>query len=251
MMNKSLINVLIVDDENEARKALRFNLKQFDHIKLIHDTGDLDEAIRLITNEKPDLIFLDIEMPKKSGLEFARDIVELQAGAAVVFVTAHDQFAIEAFKVSAFDYLLKPVSHESLSNLLMRYHCGKSNGNTATKLESLFSWLNNHGKIRLNTRDGFKMINPGQIIYLESEASYTRLCYLQGKEEIVSLNLGAIEQALPAAGFFRISRHHIINLDYLDSVNRKSRSCILSAIDYTITLKISGNRLKYLDLKMR
>jgi two-component system LytT family response regulator len=79
-------------------------------LKIIGDTGNLTDALKLIETQKPDIVFLDIEMPEKSGLEFAREIAGLKLNTEIVFVTAHNKFAIDAFKVSAFDYLLKPVN---------------------------------------------------------------------------------------------------------------------------------------------
>jgi DNA-binding LytR/AlgR family response regulator len=95
------------------------------------------------------------------------------------------------------------------------------------------------------------LINPADILCLEAESSYTRLVYEPDKDEIVCLNIGAIEDILPSETFFRISRSHLINLDYLESVNRKTKTCTLSRNTFSATLKISGDRLKLLDLKMR
>jgi DNA-binding LytR/AlgR family response regulator len=205
----------------------------------------------MIETEKPDIAFLDIGMPEKNGLEFAREIAGLQINTDVVFVTAHNEFAIDAFKVSAFDYLLKPVNKEMIGDVLLRYHATKSTRNMVAKFDSLFSYINNFGKIRLNTRNGFLLINPADILYLESESSYTRLIYGTDKDETVSVNLGLIEEALPSKAFFRISRSHIINLDYLESVSRKTNTVTITSNSFSKTLKISAYRLKLLDWRMR
>jgi DNA-binding LytR/AlgR family response regulator len=247
----NLLKVLIIDDEADARNALQEILAVFNQIQIIGDTENLTEALKLIVTQKPDIVFLDIEMPVKSGLEFARDIADLKLNTEIVFVTAHNKFAIEAFKVSAFDYLLKPVSEVMINDLLQRYSNDRPQNNTALKLESLFSYINNVGKIRLNTRNGFLLVNPADVLYLEAESSYTRLVYEADKEEIVCLNIGAIEETLPSKTFFRISRSHLINLDYLESVSRKTNTCTISRNSFSKTLKISGDRLKLLDLRMR
>jgi len=246
-----LLKVLIVDDEADARKALRVILGELNQVQIIDDTGNLADALKLIESQKPDIVFLDIEMPVKSGLEFARDIADLKLNTEIVFVTAHNKFAIDAFKVSAFDYLLKPVNEETISEVLQRYCVDRPQNNTASKLDSLFSYINNFGKIRLNTRNGFTFVKPADILYLEAESSYTRLVYEPDKDEIVCLNIGAIEDILPSKTFFRISRSHLINLDYLESVSRKTNMCVISRNSFSKTLKISGDRLKLLDLKMR
>jgi DNA-binding LytR/AlgR family response regulator len=245
------LKVVIVDDEADARNALRVILAELNQVQIIGDTGNLAEALKLIGTQKPDIVFLDIEMPVKSGLEFAREVVDLKLNTDIVFVTAHNKFAIDAFKVSAFDYLLKPVNAEMISEVLRRYSAEGPQINTASKLDSLFSYINNFGKIRLNTRNGFLLVNPAEILYLEAESSYTRLVYETDKAEIVCLNLGLIEEALPSKTFFRISRSHIINLDYLESVSRKTNTVTITSNSFSKTLKISAHRLKLLDWRMR
>lgn len=247
----NLLKVLIVDDEADARNALRIIMAEFNQIRLIGDTGNLTDALKLIETQKPDIVFLDIEMPVKSGLEFAHDIVDLKLNTEIVFVTAHYKFAIDAFKVSAFDYLLKPANKEMIHEVLQRYRIDRPQDNTASKLDSLFSYINNFGRIRLNTRNGFLLVNPTDILYLEAESSYSRLVYETDKAETVCVNLGLIEEALPSKTFFRISRSHIINLDYLESVSRKTNTVTISSNSFSKTLKISGDRIKLLDLKMR
>ncbi len=246
-----LLKVLIVDDEADARKALRVILAEFNQVQIIGDTENLTEALKLIATQKPDIVFLDIEMPVKSGLEFAREISDLKLNTDIVFVTAHNKFAIDAFKVSAFDYLLKPVNEEMINELLLRFSAERPQNNTASKLESLFTYINNFGKIRLNTRSGFMFVKPADILYFEAESSYTRLVYEPDKDEIICLNIGSIEEVLPSKTFFRISRSHLINLDYLESVSRKTNTCTISRDSFSKTLKISGDRLKLLDLRMR
>lgn len=243
--------VLIVDDEADARIAVREILAEFNQVQIIGDTGNLSDALKLIETLKPDFVFLDIEMPVKSGLEFAREIVDLKLNTEIVFVTAHNKFAIEAFKVSAFDYLLKPVSEVMISDVLRRYTAERPQNNTASKLDSLFTYINSFGKIRLNTRSGFLLVNPADVMYFEAESSYTRLVYEPDKDEMICLNIGAIEEVLPTKTFFRISRSQIINLDYLESVSRKTNTCTISRNNVSVTLKISADRIKLLDLRMR
>jgi len=233
-----LLKVLIVDDEADARKALRVILAEFNQVQIIGDTENLTEALKLIGTQTPDIVFLDIEMPEKSGLEFAREISDLKINTDIVFVTAHNK-------------LIKPVNEEMINELLQRLSAERPKNNITSKLDSLFSYINNFGKIRLNTRNGFLLINPADILCLEAESSYTRLVYETNKDETVCLNLGVIEEVLPSKTFFRISRSHIINLDYLESVSRKTKTCTISRDSFSKTLKISGDRLKLLDLRMR
>lgn len=248
-MNDS-IKVLIADDELEARNALHTVLKEFDNVQVVGITGNPGEILTMVTSNLPDIVFLDIEMPGKSGLEVADEIRKSGMNTTIVFVTAYNKFAIEAFKVAAFDYLLKPVAHEMISELLKRFTATPHHA-LDQKLETLFNHFKNGQKIRINIREGFHLVAGNDIFYIKADTSYCTFYYCNQNTETISLHLGAIEEALPRNQFFRISRSQIINLDYLESVNRRTKTCTISRYTYSETLKVSADRIKLLDLRMR
>ena len=197
------------------------------------------------------MVLLDIEMPGKTGLEVADDIRKSGINTMIVFITAYNKFAVDAFKVSAFDYLLKPVDHQTMDELLHRFYSQRQYYNLNSRLDSLFDLMKNEKKIRINTRHGFYMINAENLLFIESEGSYCVFHHAGNKTDTVSANLGSLEEVLPQNNFFRISRSIIINLDYLESVDRKTKTCVISRSDFEKTFNITGDRLKLLDVKMR
>ena len=112
---------MIIDDEQEGRDVMKHLLTKFDEIKLIEVCGDADKGIEAVLKHKPDLIFLDIRMPRKSGLEVARELARLQVRSTIIFVTAYDRYAIQAIKLAAFDYLLKPVDPDELRMVIGKF----------------------------------------------------------------------------------------------------------------------------------
>lgn len=245
------IKVLIADDEEAARNALQSVLATFTNVQIVGNTGNPAEILPMVKTNNPGILFLDIEMPGKNGLEVADEIRTSGMNTTIVFVTAYNKFAIDAFKVSAFDYLLKPADHETIAQLLERYKTNQQGYNLEQKLDQLFDFMKNEKKIRINTRHGFHLITADEILYIESDGSYCVFHFINNKNETISINMGALEEALPVNKFFRISRSIIINLDFLDSVDRKTKTCILSRNPFSQTFKISGDRMKMLDLRVR
>lgn len=245
------IKVLIADDEEAARNALRSVLATFTNVHIVGNTGNPAEILPMVKNNNPGILFLDIEMPGKNGLEVADEIRKSGLNTTIVFVTAYNKFAIDAFKVSAFDYLLKPADHETIAQLLERYKINQQGYNLEKRLDQLFDFMKNEKKIRINTRNGFYMLKTDDLLFIESEGSYCVFHNANNKTDTVSINMGNLEVALPENKFFRISRSIIINLDFLDSVDRKTKTCIISRLDINKTFSITGDRLKMLDLRMR
>ena len=241
----------MVDDEEESRFALADLLTAFDQIKISGSTGNPVEVLRLVHQEQPDIIFLDIDMPGKSGIQLAAEINSLNLNTIIVFVTGFDKYALEAFRVSAVAYLLKPVTFEMMKELLDKIEKSGRAAHAKTRIESLVTYLNNAGKIRLNTKEGFKLIKPETILYFQAEGSYSRGYTHPDQFILISSNLGQLEELLTPFEFFRISRNTLVNLAHLIHVDRSERTVTLSNGECTVELNISGERLKYLDLYLR
>ena len=156
----------------------------------------------------------------------------------IVMVTGYDQFAMEAIKAGAFDYLMKPVDPDELVKVVCRYR--KKVATMAPSLEKV-------KKIRFNTVGGFILIHPEEILYCKAEANYTDIFLTNNQKHTISLNIGSIEKILAQPVFFRISRSIIINLKFLIEINRGKRICVLSARNVTTTLTISHDRIKDLE----
>lgn len=244
-MRSKNITAIIVDDEKEARNLLENLLSDFQEIEIISKESNVDSAIATIIEHKPDIIFLDIEMHGKDGFDLVYEINNYNIKTTIIFVTAYNKYAIKAFKYAAFDYLLKPVDPDIIQQTLNRYKLEKHNYNLADKIEKLKCFLQPE-KLKFNTKTGFILINPEDIVYCEAEGNYTNMYLTNGKNEFLTRQLGQIESALPDDPFFRINRSVIINMNYLSSVNRKSKTVILLNNIQEIELSISAKRLKVL-----
>jgi DNA-binding LytR/AlgR family response regulator len=127
------INIIIVDDESEARELLITLLGDYPNIIITAQSGSVDEALTLITANPPDIVFLDIHMPKKNGFDLASALRLLNINSHIIFVTAYDQYAIQAFKHAAFDYLLKPINEDELRDTILRFSVCKKQGRSVGK----------------------------------------------------------------------------------------------------------------------
>jgi len=167
------ITILVVDDDPPSRQLIEKYLHTIPGITLLPSASEAETALSAILEHNPDLVFLDVEMPGKSGFDLLEELRKLDLSPCIVFQTAYNQYAIEAIRHAAFDYLLKPVDKEDLLKVLSRYkgHCQQNS--LQGKLDDLIRHLHEHQKIRFNTRHGFLMIDPCDILYCQADWSYT------------------------------------------------------------------------------
>ena len=239
------ITAIIIDDEIEARDILSLLLEKFSEIKIVDKLADVDSGIISFLKYKPDIVFLDIQMPKKNGFIFIDYVQDYLIYTTIIFITAYHKYAIEAIKHSAFDYLLKPVNQEQLKKTIQRYHISNKRNNLQTDIQYLLQKLNDSKKIKLNTRNGFELINPEDILYLEADGRYTNIYCKLGKNILSTLILKDLEALLQEYSYFlRISRSIIINTGFLSSYDRTNKKCVLFADSKSYILKISRDKLK-------
>jgi two-component system, LytTR family, response regulator len=200
------VKTILIDDELLARQELRFMLSEFPAISIEAEADNVDDALLKIERYKPDLIFLDINMPEKNGFELLQQLADVPI---VVFVTAYDQYAIKAFEENALDYILKPTRRERLAQALERV------GEEIAKRNNLFHLLNR----QIFLKDGSKcyFIKLKDIHLVESMGNYTRF-YFDNKICSVHRTMKQVEDGLPPAIFFRANRQQIINLQHVASV---------------------------------
>ena len=224
-MSSVRITALIVDDDAKSRELLELHIHTIPEIEIIGSAASADEACRMLLERAPDILFLDIEMPGKSGFDLLADLRKQEITPCIIFQTAFDKYAIEAIKNAAFDYLLKPVDRDAILAALSRYKSRIQRQNLGDRINDLLTQLNLHKKVRFNTLHGFIMIDPAEIFYCQADWSYTEI-YLTGiKKHVVSMNIGKVEALLDSTRFFRINRSVIINLGSLVSVDRKRHKC--------------------------
>ncbi len=203
------MRTIIVDDERLARQELKSLLAEYKDIEIIAECANAEEAKQKINDLKPDLVFMDIQMPGKTGLELLEEISSLPE---VVFVTAYDEYAIKAFEINALDYLLKPVQPERLGETIKKlFHkeAGEKKDNNSVLAEDDHVFL----------KDGEKcwFVKLADLRLFESEGNYVRVLFNTSKPLILR-SLNNLETRLPAKSFFRASRKHIVNLKYIDTI---------------------------------
>ncbi len=198
------MKALIVDDERLARNELRRLLGAHAEIEIVGEARDAFEAAKLIREAEPDLLFLDIQMPEQNGFELLEQLDDVPL---VIFTTAYDHYAIQAFEVSALDYLLKPVTPERLASAL-------------AKLPRAVEPVQLSKPDRIFVRDGERcwFVGLTEISVMESEGNYTRL-YFDDARPLLPRSLNYLEARLDAAIFFRASRKHILNLRHIASLD--------------------------------
>jgi two-component system LytT family response regulator len=203
------MRAIIIDDERLARQELKNLLSIYKDIEIIAECNNAQSAKEKIAELNPDVIFLDMQMPGKTGLEL---IEEVSALPDVVFVTAHDEYAIKAFEVNAFDYLLKPVSPERLAETIKKLtqketYEKKENTTPLTESDKVF------------IKDGEKtwFVKLSNIRLFESEGNYVRV-YFDTFRPLILRSLNSLEERLDEKHFFRASRKHIINLSWIESI---------------------------------
>jgi two-component system LytT family response regulator len=226
--------VYLVDDELLALEELKVLLSPFEDLEIIGASDRVDQAIQECNELKPDLIFLDINMPGKDGFGFLESLEEVKE---VIFVTAYDQFAIKAFEVNALDYILKPVNPQRLAEAIQRFRAKQSTNLSSSPEDGRLS-----AEKKIFIKDGEKchFVQISKIYLLESEGNYVRVYYEKHKP-LLHKSLTYLEQKLPEDLFFRANRQYMFNLDFVEQIEPYFNSTLL------IILK-SGHKI---DLSQR
>ncbi len=209
------MKTLLIDDERLARRELRSLLEAHPEIEIIGECADAGEAIDAISQLRPELIFLDIQMPGKSGF----DLLEvLDWVPKVIFVTAFDEYALKAFEVNALDYLLKPVDPSRLAESITKIKSQESVGEKhASPAEVSNHRISLEDQIFLKDGERCWFVSLRDIRYFESEGNYVRV-YFEGNKPLILKSLNNLEERLDERSFFRISRKHIVNLKEIDHI---------------------------------
>jgi len=227
-MSISPLSCIIIDDEDDARELLLHYLKSYEHISVLDSCSNVDSAFKSILLHHPDVIFLDIQMPEKNGFQLLEELRHsgIINTPKVLFCTAHDQYAVQAIKFAAFDYLLKPISKEDFNNCIHKLNA--ISGNIFDKLDCYLHYINPENKIRINTRTGYILINVNEIVYCSAEGNYTDIILGKTKREVATMNLGKTSKLLKNnPQFKRIGRSLLINANYIYKVDRAKKVCVL------------------------
>ena len=215
-----MLHAMIVDDEAPARSELRYLLEQTGRVETIVEAPSVKQAIECLMQSRADVVFLDISMPKVSGMQLAEALHRLKNPPAVVFVTAYSEHALKAFDVDAVDYLLKPVDIEELKRAVSRVAQRLAAGGPRIDFDAVRDAFRPREKFLIRLNDRIVPVSVRDIAYFYSEAKSTFIVTRDGKNYVLDDSLDAIESGLDPKAFFRISRGAIIAEYVIDSASK-------------------------------
>ena len=234
----------ILDDEFDARDLLISMLKEIGGVNISGSYEHPHDAISGVLMTRPDIIFMDIKMPALNGFEVLDALMGRDYYPHIIFVTAHNQFAIKAIKYAAFDYLLKPITREELSETINRLRTRPQNDISA-QIQKLTDYLQPSNRLKINTRTGYILINAKDIVYCKADGNYTDIFLTNGKKEVASMNLGKSYSHLQVnTSFKRLGRSLVINEDYIFKIDRSEKAIHLQANDQSFKVLVP---LQYLS----
>ena len=221
------IRSIIIDDESMARQLLKAMLEEYcPEVEVLASCENLPEGIKAIKKHQPDLIFLDIEMPGHSGLEILEFFNDDEVNFNIIFTTAYNQFAIQAFKLSAVDYILKPIEGEELVQSINRYSNLKQKHNYAHLRELVES--KQLKKISIATAQSIKFIELNEILFMKGDGAYTYFHFKNGTDFLSSRNLKQYEDILAEnKDFFRCHKSYLININYVSDIIKSDGNFVI------------------------
>ncbi len=210
------MKAIIIDDERLARLELRKLLQDFPEVEIVDEASNADEGIQKIEQHNPDLVFLDIQMPGKTGFEM---LSELDHSPLVIFTTAYDEYALKAFEVNALDYLVKPVEPRRLADAVEKLK--RSNGVAAVDRPYIHtdpnSILSEYDQVFVKDGERCWFVKLSEVRLFESVGNYAKVFFGANKPLILK-SLNALEERLDDKVFFRANRKHIVNLRLIDKI---------------------------------
>ena len=210
------VRTIIIDDERLARNELRKLLQEFNEIEVIDEAANGNEGIEKIEQQHPDLIFLDIQMPGKTGFDL---LEELDRAPKVIFTTAYDEYALKAFEVNALDYLLKPIEPKRLSDAIQKLHIEESRetGGSHNNLVKANGLLTENDQVFVKDGERCWFVKLNEIRLFESVGNYAKV-FFAGNKPLILKSLNALEERLDDKVFFRANRKHIINMRWIEKI---------------------------------
>ncbi len=210
-----MIRSIVIDDEQHCIRALLNDLQlNCPGVEVMDVCHSAKEGIMSIKKHNPDLVFLDVEMPWMNGFEMLEVLGEINF--SIIFTTAHGEFAAKAFRISAIDYLLKPIDASDLKAAVQKVEKKMTEGSSLQHISNLLSNMKQPGgeqKIALPQREGYEFVEVSSIVYLTAEGAYTKVYITDKKPMLISRTLGDVEELLPPELFHRIHHSTLVNVN--------------------------------------
>lgn len=235
------MKAIIIDDEKRARVSLSLLLAEYcPNIVLVAECENLPEGVKAIRKHQPDLVLLDIEMPGHSGLELLDFFDENEVHFSIIFTTAYNQYAIQAFKFSAIDYLLKPIVPEELADAIKRLEKQKHKQENYKALkENLLQ--DNLTKIAVPSGNSLIFLDSDKIVYIKGEGSYSEVYCSNGIKRLVSRNLKNFEDILCSDNrFMRVHKSYIVNFNHVVAFNKSDGGSL--ELENNIHIPVSSDK---------
>ncbi|HMR92986.1 MAG TPA: response regulator [Chitinophagaceae bacterium] len=209
------MRAIIIDDERLARAELKKLLQDFPEVEVIDEAANAEEGISKIEGQQPDLIFLDIQMPGKTGFDM---LAELEKAPQVIFTTAYDEFALKAFEVNALDYLLKPIEPKRLADAIQKLQQGEARDTKVAGGEyTNNSILSENDQVFVKDGERCWFVRLSDIRLFESVGNYAKV-FFGAHKPLILKSLNALEERLDEKFFFRANRKHIVNLRMIEKI---------------------------------
>jgi two-component system LytT family response regulator len=208
------MRAIIIDDERLARTELKKLLQDYPEVEVIDEAANADEGINKIDTLQPDLVFLDIQMPGKTGFDM---LAELERAPHVIFTTAYDEYALKAFEVNALDYLLKPIEPKRLADAMQKLHVAETKENHLVPENFNQSILTEADQVFVKDGERCWFVKLSDIRLFESVGNYAKVFFGANKPLILK-SLNALEERLDPKTFFRANRKHIVNLRMIEKI---------------------------------
>lgn len=217
------MKAIIVDDESAVRNSIRSLITaNFNDIQIIATAGNVAEGVEALNREKPDLLFLDVEMPDGNGFDLLKKISPVNF--RVIFVTGHQEYALDAIKVSALDYVLKPIDTDELCRAVEKARALINYEEQQLKLQALSENLQSRKKLKriiLSTADHLQLVSVSDIIRAEADSNYTMFWLSGGRRILVSRTIKEFDILLSNSGMMRVHQSHMVNLSHIDRFIKK------------------------------
>lgn len=237
------ISAIIIDDDNEAINLLEMFLRGFSKIKVVGTSNNAIAGLELISELIPDLVFLDIDMPDMTGLQVAESLKKENIKAEIVFTTAFQDYAYKALGVEPLDFLTKPFSAEDLEIVITKYIWKSERKVREQKLNKFIQSQMVPPKISIQSSTGVLVIDPKEIVVIRSN-SHKCVVYLHdGTDETINKDLNKLIEALNSSFLFQINRGTVVNLNYLQRIDKKKKICFLHYNNSIFEEYISKNRI--------
>jgi two-component system LytT family response regulator len=229
-----MLKAILIDDESDSIRLLSRQLKEYcPQVQILGQYTNAMEGLQVIQTLKPDVVFLDIEMPEMNGFTLLEQLDDISF--SIIFITAYNEFALKAFRFSALDYLLKPLDSRELTEAVNKAE--KRHRTDHRQIELLKSQLQGGQlpqKIAIPSHGGVEFVELKDLVYCEADSNYTKLFLTNGKNYLLSKTLREVQEVLEERNFLRVHRQYLINLDHIKSYHKGDAAYLVMQGDTNI-----------------